>query len=98
MLLNGAPPAFKVCVLDVWSNVTVFEPVAKVPPDLLQLPSTVKLPLGAVSVPELSETLPFTSTAPLPPVNVPPATEKLPLTVIALFPAAKVPSATLKLL
>jgi hypothetical protein len=65
----------------VVSKVTVFEPGVKIPPECAQLPDIVKLPEGAVSVPEDKIKSPFTSTAPVEPVKMPPEIVKPPLKV-----------------
>ncbi len=63
------------------------------PPDLVQLPDTVKAPEGAVKLPEERVTLPFTSRAWEPPVKVPPFMVKAPV-VMALAPWVRVPFVT----
>ena len=78
-LLNEVPPEFNVCVADD-VKVTVFAPGAKVPPDCNQLPATLNVPDGAVSVPLLRIIFPEV-TLPVDPVKVPPATVRSPLNV-----------------
>ena len=67
-------------------KVTVPCPGVNVPPLFVQLPDTLKAPLGAVSVPLERITL-VTSTSPLEPVNVPPEMVSPPLKVWVAVPA-----------
>jgi len=77
MLLNELPPEFNVCV-PAEVNVTVFAPGVKVPPVFAQLPETLNVPDGAVSVPLLS-VISAVATVPVDPVNVPPEIVRPPL-------------------
>lgn len=96
MVLKLVPPLLSVCVPEVPSKVTVFEPGVKVPPVWAQFPDTVKAPLGAVRVPEDKVTAPFTSTVPVEPVKVAPETVTPPLKVLVL-PEVEVVSVPLPL-
>ena len=96
MLLNPVPPEFKVCVPVAFVNVTVLPPGVKVPPVLDQLPDTLKVLDGAVSVPlEI-----FTSVAvivPVDPVKVPPEIIRAPVPVVtAPEEAVNVPDETVR--
>ena len=82
-LLKEEPPESMVEVPEAASKVTVLVPEVKVPPDLVQLPETVNVPLGAVKVPEDRVRFPLMSTLPEEPVRVPPDMVRPPLNVWA---------------
>ncbi len=82
-------------VPEVPSKVTVLVPAVNVgEPEIVQLPETVNVPEGAVSVPEESVSAPLTSTTPEEPVNVPPEIVSPPLNVCVAVLALYSPALT----
>jgi hypothetical protein len=74
-------------------NVTVLVPGVNVPPLCDQLPDTLNVPDGAVSVPEDNVSV-VVVTPPVDPVNVPPLIVNPPLNVCVALDAAYVPPDT----